>query len=133
MTEQDFRAAVFGEVRDWAATAFPTLPVIYENGPVPDEDKIGPVWLDVEIRWYGGSISSVGTNPRQRATGAVSLMCYYKPGEGTDVPDRVIGSVGDLLSARRLGAAVLAAKQRTVPTNLLGWYKVGVMIPFTLG
>ena len=45
MTSEEFRAAVFAEIRNWAAASFPTLPVVYENGPVPDEDKIGPIWL----------------------------------------------------------------------------------------
>ena len=133
MTSEEFRAAVFAEIRDWAATNFPNLPVVYENGPVPDEDKIGPAWLDVEIRWYEGSVAAFGETPRTRDFGAVSLACFYKTGEGTKVPGEIIESVSSLLQARRIGSAVLDARKRTVPTNLLGWHKTGVLIPFTLG
>ncbi len=133
MTPKEFRAAVFGEVQAWAAASFPTLPVLYENGPTPDEDKIGTIWLDVELRWYGGIVASIGTPVRTRKTGAVAAMCYYRTGEGTDAPDSVIDSLGEYLQARRLGAGVLEAPQPTVPTNIRGWHKTGIFIPFTLG
>lgn len=133
MTSEEFRAAVFADIRDWAAANFPTLPVIYENGPVPDEDKIGPIWLDVEIRWYEGSVAALGSNPRTRDFGAVSLACFYKTGEGTKAPGQVIDSASALLQTRRIGAAVLGARKRTVPTYMRGWHKTGVLIPFTLG
>lgn len=133
MTPKEFRAAVSAEIQTWAAANFPTLPVIYENGPVPDEDKIGPVWLDVEVRWYSGSAASVGTIPRMRHTGAISAACFYRSGEGTDQPDSIIDSLSTYLQVRRLGAGVLEAPQRTVPTNLRGWYKTGMLLPFILG
>jgi len=133
MTPKEFRSAVFAEIQSWAAANYPTLPVIYENGPVPDEDKIGPIWLDVEMRWYGGSVASVGTTPRMRQTGALSAMCFYRTGEGTDSPDSVIDSLSEYLQVRRLGSGILEAPQKTVPTNLRGWYKTGMFLPFTLG
>lgn len=133
MTSQEFRAAVISEIQTWAASNFPTMPVLHENGPTPDEDKIGSIWLDVEVRWYSGSIAAFGVVPRTRMTGAVSAMCFYKQGQGTDAPDKVIDSFSAYMQARRLGAGVLEAPQRTVPTGIRGWYKVGVFIPFTLG
>lgn len=133
MTTKEFRAAVFAEIQAWAATNFPTLPVLYENGPTPDEDAMGAIWLDVEIRWYGASVAAIGTPPRMRHSGAVSANCFYRNGEGTGAPDDVIDSLGGYLQARRLGAGILEAPQRTVPTNLRGWFKTGVLLPFTLG
>lgn len=133
MTPKEFRAAVFAEVQAWAAANAPTVPVLYENGPTPDEDAIGSIWLDIELRFYSGSIASVGTNPRMRHTGALSIMCFYRAGEGTDAPDTLIDSISEYLQVRRLGAGILEAPQRTVPTDIRGWFKTGVFIPFTLG
>lgn len=133
MTSKEFRAAVFSEIQTWAAANYPTLPVLYENGPTPDEDKIGPMWLDVELRWYGGSVASVGTTPRMRQTGAISAMCFYRTGEGTEEPDGIIDSLGAYLQVRRLGAGILEAPQKTVPTHLRSWFKTGMFLPFTLG
>jgi hypothetical protein len=133
MTPKEFRAAAFAEVQAWAAANFPAMPVLYENGPTPDEDAMGAIWLDIEIRWYGSTVAAIGTPPRVRHTGALSAMCFYRSGEGTDEPDSVVDSLSEYLQARRLGAGVLEAAQRTVPTNVRGWFKSGVFIPFTLG
>lgn len=130
---ETFRALVFGELQTWAAANFPTLPVVYENGPVPDEDTIGPIWLDVELRWYGAVIASVGANPRARDTGAVVINCFYREGAGTRQPDQILDSLRTLLTGRRLGEGTLWAPQRASPTNLRGWRKAGVSIPFSLG
>ena len=133
MTTKEFRAAVFAEIQAWAAANFPTLPVLFENGPTPDEGAMGAIWLDVELRWYSSRVAAIGNPPRMRHSGAVSAMCFYRSGEGTGGPDDVIDSLGGFLQARRLGAGILEAPQRTVPTNLRGWFKVGILLPFTLG
>lgn len=133
MTPKEFRASVNAEINAWATANFPTIPVIYENGPVPDEDTIGPIWLDVEVRWYGAHNATLGVTPRVRHSGAVSVNCFYRNGEGTDQPDSIIDSLSDHLQNRRLSAGVLEAAQKTVPTNLRGWYKTGTLIPFLLG
>ena len=133
MTPKEFRSAVFGEIQTWAAANFPAVPVVYENGPSADEDKIGPIWLDVEVRWYGGSVAAMGVTPRTRMSGAVSVACYYRSSEGTDQSDSVIDSVNALLGVRRMSSAVMGAPQRTVPTYLRGWYRTGALIPFDLG
>jgi len=133
LTTKEFRASVFGMFVSWASANFPTLPVVYENGPVPDEENIGPIWLDVEIRWYGGSISTIGQTPSTRQTGAISAMCYYKQSSGTEQPDSIIDSLTTLLQTKRIGSAVTDAAQRSVPTYFKGWFKTGVYIPFTLG
>lgn len=133
MTPKEFRSAVITEIHAWASANFPTVPVIYENGPVPDESNIGSVWLDVEVRWYGAHNATLGEVPRVRHTGAVSVNCFYRSGEGTDQPDSIVDSVSDHLQNRRLAAGVLEAAQRTVPTNFRGWYKTGTLVPFMLG
>jgi hypothetical protein len=133
MSAKDFRSSVFSEIKTWAEAAFPAIPVVYENGPVPDEDKIGPIWLDVEIRWYSGTVASVGASPRTRMTGVVSIMCFHREGEGTGLPDDVVDSATLALQTRRIGGAVMGAAQRVIPTCLRGWYKVGVLVPFVLG
>ena len=131
-TTKDFRAAVFGEFQAWGAANFPTLPIIYENGPVPDEDKIGTVWLDLEIRWYGAQALTVGEVIAGRHSGAISANVFYREAEGTGTPDDIIDSLETTFRTRRLGGAIVKFPQRTVPTNLKGWYKTGLLFPFTL-
>lgn len=133
MTTKDFRGAVWAALETWGAANFPTMPIIYENGPAPDEVSIGPIWLDAEIRWYSGSIASVGVNPRTRDTGSIALMVHYKESEGTSLSDDVIDSLAVLFKPQRLGGGKLGAKQRTVPNPFKGWYTTGILIGFTLG
>lgn len=132
MKTKEFRTAVVDEILEWAAAAAPTLPIIWENGPVPDEDKIGPIWLDVSIRWYGGQTLTIGEVIKGRHTGVVSLQIFSREGQGTADPDTLIDSLTDALASRRLGTATIKFPQRTTPTDRLGWYKVGLLFPFSL-
>lgn len=130
MNTEQFRSAVNAKLVAWANANFPTMPVIFENGPVPDEDKIGTIWLDVEVRWYGAHATTFGGSGRH--TGAISANVFYRDASGTSASDKVIDSFETEFKSQRIGSAVLAFPQRTVPTNLKGWYKTGALLPFYL-
>lgn len=132
MTSKEFRTAVFDRILTWQAASFPTLPVVTENGPQPDENTIGRVWLDCEIRYYGGHNITMGLNPIGRMTGAVSTQVFYREAEGTGQVDDILDSLTTLLKNTRLGSGTLQFPQRTVPTCLRGWYKSGLLVPFYL-
>lgn len=133
MNTKDFRAAVFGEILGWGAGAFPSLPIVTENGPVPDQDKIGSVWLDCSIRWYGSEQLTLGSAPVSgRYSGAISTQVFYRMGQGTGAVDDIIDSLEVLLRCRRLGTAHIKFPERSEPTHLNGWYKAGLFFPFKL-
>lgn len=132
MNTKDFRAAVVERILTWASTDYPTLPVVTENGPRPDENTIGKIWLDCEIRFYSGQNISIGFKPMGRMTGAVSAQVYFREGEGTGLPDDIVDGLIDLLKNFRVGSATLEYPQRVVPTNFQGWYKTGILVPFQL-
>lgn len=132
MSTEQFRGAVFSAIEVWGATGFPALPLVFENGPVPDEDKIGPLWLDCEIRWYGAHVAAMGERPLDRDTGAVSLNVFHKNADGTASPDQILDSLRALFRHKRIGGGLTSAPQRTTPTKLRGWYKVGLLVPFYL-
>ena len=132
MNTKDFRAAIVGAIETWGAASFPSLPILYENGPVPDEDKIGPVWLDLEIRWYNAQPMAIGNPIVGRHNGVISTQVFSREATGTGLSDDIIDSLETLLKARRFGSSVIKFPQRTVATNLKGWYKSGLLFPFTL-
>lgn len=132
MNTKDFRAAVVGAIQTWGSASFPAVPIIYENGPVPDQDKIGPIWIDVTLRWYGGMPRAFGDPVSGRHTGAISTNVFYRGAQGTGLSDDIIDSLTALLKTRRLGSAIVRFPSRTVPTDVLGWYKTGLLFPFTL-
>lgn len=130
MNSEEFRTAVFGAIQAWGAGYDAALPIVYENGPVPDEDKIGPLWLDVEIRWYGAVNTTLGEVPRGREMGAIALSIFYKSGSGTQRSDQLADALQQLFRNKRFGAAQTGYPQRMTPTHLRGWYKTGRLVPF---
>lgn len=134
MSTKPFRAAVNGALATWGAASFPTLPIIYENGPVPDQDTIGPVWLDTEIRWYDAQHLGLGSLPfTGRHSGVISAQLYYRSAGGTGQVDDIIDSLSNYLKSQRLGGGLIRYPQRTVPVpEARGWYKSGLFFPFTL-
>lgn len=133
MSTKQFRAGVTQHIKTWGTASFPTLPIIYENGPVPDEDKIGKVWLDLEIRWYGATqLAFFDLVPKKRHTGAISVNVFYREAAGTGLVDDIIDSLSTSLECRRLSGGLILSPQRTVPTHLKGWYKSGLLFPFSL-
>ena len=132
MSTKNFRAGVFGAIQTWSAANYPAIPVVYENGPVPDEDKIGPIFLDVEIRWYGAQQLSLSDVTTGRHSGAIRVNVFYREASGTGLSDDVVDSISLALRTRRIGGGLVRFPQRTEPTPQLGWYKTGLLFPFTL-
>lgn len=132
MSTKQFRAAVTAEVVAWAAANFPAIPVIYENGPVPDEDKIGNIFIDLELRFYSATTKTLGEGGMGRHSGAIALSVFYREAAGTGLVDDVVDSAKGTMRLRRIGGGIVKFPQRTVPTNIKGWYKSGLLFPFTL-
>ena len=132
MSTRAFRSGVVSEVVKWAASEFPELPIIYENGPVPDEDKIGPIWLDISIRWYGAQTKNVGEFAAGRHTGVVSAQVFAREGSGTAKVDDILDSLTRFLATKRIGSGIVMFPEHNTPNTARGWYKSGLMFPFWL-
>jgi hypothetical protein len=132
MSTKQFRSDIHAEILAWKAIAFPTLPLVFENGPAPDEDKIGPTFLDVEIRWYSARMLAIGQVTGGRHRGAISACAYTRDHEGTGDTDAVLDSLQDYLRTRRIGTGIVEFPARTVPKPILGWYSTGLLFPFSL-
>lgn len=132
MSTRAFRSGVVSEVVKWAAAEFPALPIIYENGPVPDEDKIGPIWLDISIRWYGAQTKNVGEFAAGRHTGVVSAQVFAREGSGTAKVDDILDSLTRFLATKRIGSGIVMFPEHNTPNTAQGWYKSGLMFPFWL-
>lgn len=132
MNTEQFESLVLAEIQSIMGTDYPTVPINWENGPALDKDRVGPVWLDVEFRWYAGSFAGMGLNPTDRHSGAISLGVYTRQHEGTSTATAIVDTLGTRLKARRIGEGVLYAPQRLTSPTLLGWHRRGLLVPFTL-
>lgn len=132
MTEEQLRAWLQGLVDTWHQSNFTSTPVFYENADMPDESKVGNVWIDVTVRFTGGADVTLGTDPLGRDYGVLAVMVYTREGETTATADQIIGSLrGYLRAHRRTTGAFLKFPVRTSTPPMLGWHKAGLMAPFT--
>lgn len=132
MSTQNFCNAVSSAVADLMAAEFPLVPVMFENGPEIDEASVGLMFLDVEVRWYGAGLITMELNPLGRHTGAISLQVYYKQAEGTAAVGALVDRLISEFKSKRIGGGITKMPQRSVPTNLKGWYKNELFVPFHL-
>lgn len=132
MSMTAFQAAIFQAVQDWMAAEHPAVPVVYENGPVPDEASIGPIWLDVDIRWHDASNITVGHSPRGRDWGAIGTFVMTKESDGTAQANEILAGMRSLLGNKRLSAARTEFPKRTTAPKLRGWWRTGLLTPFHL-
>lgn len=130
-TRSQFRAGFIGAVEAWQAANFPSLPILFENGPVPDEDKIGVIWLDTGIHWYSGHNMEIGQNARGRYGGALVLNVFSREASGTQASDAILESLEVLLKNRHLGGGRTHFPHVNTAPALLGWQKAGMLVPFT--
>lgn len=128
----DLRASIFGAIQTFMSQNYEDVPVVWENGPVPDEAAIGNVFLDVEIRWDDAANVTLGHTPRGRDWGHIATFVYYKQAEGTALPDEIAQDLRDLLSNRRLGAGETKLAKRVTSPELRGWYRTGLLTPFRI-
>lgn len=132
MSVESFRSAVHSAIESWRVANFPDTDCAYENGPVPEEAVVSTPWLDVEVKWYGGTNLGVGQPKSGRFSGVVSVRCYTREGTGTAATDQLLDSLAFALSGKRMQGGTLLFPQPYTPTKALGWYKRGLMFPFKL-
>lgn len=126
-----FRGWVQGHVDAWHTSNYPDLPVFYEGAELPDQDNIGPRWLDVCVKYMDGEEVTVGNRPRVRDVGTVKLMLYTRQGEGTQLSDQILSSLREYFRTNnRAGNAKLGGPRPHSAPAALGWLKAGLLIPF---
>jgi len=131
MSTEAFERAATQEVLDWLAIHCPGVPLVVENGPIPDRNGLQE-FVDLQFRYYGAVDITVGTRPIVRDTGVISLRHYAREQTGTGRTRQVVEGLREHLRARRLGGAAIFAPQRTTGAPAKGWYSSGLLAPFKL-
>lgn len=132
MTIETFRGAVQSAVTTWMSANYPSVPLQLENADALDQDAVGVMWLDVEIKFFGGGNVTMGGRPRGRDHGTVNTNLYVKEGEGTLASDAIVEGLRELLRNRSIGGGVLSFPAYGAPPAALGWRQYGLKTPFRI-
>lgn len=132
MSTADFRSLVFSAIADHMQQNHANIHMAWENGPEVDEAAVHTGIAEVELRFYGASLTEVGPNSPSRHSGAIAVWVYVRETAGLATSDAVCDSLSTLLRRRRFGSGLTKAPQRTVPAPAKGWYRTGITVPFTL-
>ena len=94
--------------------AYPTVPIVYDNGPF-DWNNPPALFVTLEVVFYAGQQINLGIGPKTRHTGFVYVTVYAKEGTGA------LASRGILdWMAARLGYATLTHVQIEAPQPVGG-------------
>jgi hypothetical protein len=132
MSTTAFRSAVFSAIADHMAANHADIHMAWENGPEVDEASVHTGIAEVELRFYGASLTEVGPGSSNRHSGAIAVWVYVRQSAGLAVSDAICDGLESLLRRKRIGAGLTKAPQRTVPSPNKGWYRTGITVPFTL-
>lgn len=132
MSIDAFESTLLARVSQWHQENYPQLDLCVENGPVPEIDKITDVWIDVSVRPYNGTLLGLGQGAQGRETGVLSIRVFTREGEGTSLAREVIQSLRQDLTRFRASGGWLGYPKPYLPTTKLGWYKRGLMFPYSV-
>lgn len=82
-TYVDARDALISRLHSNWPTAYPTVPVYYENNESVDMDAVGSAFLKVELAFDDAEQASVEATPLMRVRGMLILGIMAKEGTGT--------------------------------------------------
>lgn len=130
MTGEAFRAMFQEAVSVFAAAQ--GVPAFYENGPCPNLDTVGDIWLDCEIEYHDAATMTMGERPRGRAMGLLKVRVMVREGAGTQRADQLLDALEELFRPQIMGTARLDFPARMKAVPALGWLKQGIVSPFSL-
>ncbi len=122
-------SAVYAAVLEEMATHYPSIVVAQENGPF-DYSNPPPVYVLVEIKFYGGNQIGLAAAPRTRTSGFVYVTYHCREGEGTLAGLDVLDKIAARLAYSTLDRAQLQAATLADEAPPRGWHTDMIKVPF---
>lgn len=124
------RAAIYARLSTLMSDSYSTVPVRYENRLTVDFDTLETIFVACEIAWSDGVQASLGSTPLVRYSGAVYLAVWEKEGAGTSQALGILDALAASFKLAQFGGVNTHAPRPLPGQDQLGWYVLGLRIPF---
>lgn len=109
--------------------AYPTIPVVYDNGPF-DWNSPPQTFVEVETKFYAGEQVNMSANPKRRLMGYVYVCVRTRRGIGTREATQIIDWFSETLKFARVGTVTLEAPEPDEPAETQAWYLQDLKVAF---
>lgn len=110
-------------------TAYPSVPILYENGPF-DWNSPPPFFVELEIKLYDGRPIGMSATPKTRLHGCVYVTTYAKKGSGNRTSKALLDWFFNHLKYQNAGAVRLQEPSPVDGDRFLDWYTEGLKVEF---
>lgn len=111
-------------------TAYPTLPVFYENQDTVDLDTVGDAFLKAEVAFVKSEQASIELNPMTRTDGHFIISIYARQGTGTRTGMTYFDYLFGLFKHQNLSGVQVGTPTPGHRESHDGWHLQEISIPF---
>lgn len=129
MTYEQIRAALLQPL-DGFYTAWPNVPIYFENIDEVDLASAPPVFVNLFIKFTTSRQANISPVPFSRQYGRVQAICFVKENTGTVPALRVLQTLTDLYQFQTLGGTHLGAATPGEGVRQAGWNATDWTVPF---
>jgi hypothetical protein len=112
------------------ATAFPNVPVFYENTTQVDLDSVGASFVTVGVDYTDSKRLDIDPAPATRTWGEVILRLFVKEGGGIRSTLAMQDTLTGLMKYRKLGGVTLDCPTPGRKQARDGWQSIDLRVPF---
>ena len=111
-------------------TAWPTIPLFYENTLQVDLDTVGPVFVTAAVDFTDGMRMELDANPTSKTWGEVTFRIFAKEGQGTKTALQVFDFLTALMKYQTFGGVTTECPAPGPKQASKGWVSFDLTVPF---
>ncbi len=123
------RDAIIAQLNANYVAAYPTIPVVFDNGPFDWNDPPDN-FVEIDIEFLAGHQIGAAWVPKTRVNGCVYIAAYSRVGTGTRIALGVIDWFSQALEYKTFSRIHMQAADPQGKTNGKGWYIEQLKVAF---
>lgn len=125
------RDAIVGWLHPAWTSAYPTIPVFYENTTQIALDTVGFSFLTVAVDFQDAIRQGIDSTPETRMFGEVTLRLFIKEGQGTRTTLAIQDYLTALMKYRELAGVTLDTVSPGKKQSRDGWSSYDLLVSFS--